>query len=183
MNLWLRLLGLLLFRDRRRVDLLATTRVRLRVWPNDLDLNRHVNNGRYVTFADLGRIDWFLRTGVLQLALRQRALPIVGDAMAKFRRDLRLFQAFEIHSRLLGWDERWGFLEHRFVRSGRVIGVVAIRGLFRGPRGTLTPGEFLGLLGGPSQSPALPEWLLEWHHASDVLSATLRAEEAGTTGS
>src|SRR5215472_3687206 len=118
MNLWLRLIGLLLFRDRRRVDVLATTRVSFRAWPTDLDLNGHVNNGRYLMFADLARIDWFLRTGVMQTALRQRARPVVGDAMAKFRRDLRLFQSFEIHSRLLGWDERWGFLEHRFVRGG-----------------------------------------------------------------
>jgi hypothetical protein len=46
MNLWFRLLWLLLFRDRRAVHLLATTTVRLRVWPSDLDLYRHVNNGR-----------------------------------------------------------------------------------------------------------------------------------------
>jgi hypothetical protein len=29
--------------------------------------------------------------------------------------------------RLIGWDGKWGFLEHRFVRKDRVIGVVAIR--------------------------------------------------------
>jgi acyl-CoA thioesterase FadM len=179
MNLWLRLLWLALFRNRRRVDLLAATRVHLRVWPNDLDLYRHVNNGRYLTLADLGRIDWFLRTGVMHLALQRNARPIIGDAMAKFRRDLRLFQSFDIHSRLLGWDPRWMFLEHRFVRDGRVVGVVAIRGLFQGPRGALSPGEFLGAPGAPALSPALPEWLLTWHRANELLSATLRSEEAG----
>jgi hypothetical protein len=99
--------------------------------------------------------------------------------MAKFRRDLRLFQSFEIHSRLLGWTERWAFLEHRFVRDGRVIGVVAIRGLFRGPNGALSPGEFLGTLGGPSASPRPPEWLLQWDQGNELLTATLRLEEAG----
>jgi acyl-CoA thioesterase FadM len=179
MNLWFRLLWLLLFRNRRRGDLLATTTVRLRVWPSDLDLFRHVNNGRYLTIADIGRIDWFLRTGVMQQALRLHAPPVIGDAMAKFRRDLRLFQSFDIHSRLLGWDERWMFLEHRFVRAGRVVGVVAIRGLFRGPRGAVSPGEFLGTLGAPAQSPTLPEWLLKWHQANELLSTLLRSEEAG----
>jgi acyl-CoA thioesterase FadM len=179
MNLWFRLLWLLLFRNRRRADLLATTTVRVRVWPGDLDLYRHVNNGRYLTIADIGRIDWFLRTGVMQQALRLHASPVIGDAMAKFRRDLRLFQSFDIHSRLLGWDERWIFLEHRFVRAGRVIGVVAIRGLFRSERGALSPAEFLHSLGGPSASPALPEWVLLWHQANECLSATLRSEEVG----
>jgi acyl-CoA thioesterase FadM len=179
MNLWCRLLWLLLFRDRRAAAVMAVTSVRLRVWPNDLDLYRHVNNGRYLTLADLGRIDWFLRTGVTQLALHRGARPIIGDAMAKFRRDLRLFQSFDVHSRLLGWDRRWLFLEHRFVRNGRVIGVVAIRGVFKGASGTLDPAEILAALGAPAASPALPEWLLSWRHGSDMLSAALRAEEGG----
>jgi len=178
MNLWLRLLHLLLFRDRRRVELFATTRVKVRVWPNDLDLNRHVNNGRYLSLADLGRIDWFLRTGLLQLALKRRALPVIGDALAKFRRDLRVFQACEIHSRLLGWDQRWGFIEHRFVRAGRVLGVVAIRGMFRGPEGSLTPAELMTALGAQHESPPLPEWVRSWNQGTEELSAVLRAEES-----
>jgi hypothetical protein len=33
---------------------------------NDLDLNRHLNNGSAFTLADLGRIDWFWHTGCLK---------------------------------------------------------------------------------------------------------------------
>jgi hypothetical protein len=73
--------------------------------------------------------------------LRRGARPIIGDAMAKFRRDLRLFQSLDVHSRLLGWDRRWIFLEHRFVRNRRVIRVVAIRGVLKGASGKLDPGE------------------------------------------
>ena len=29
----------------------------MRVWPNDLDTNAHMNNGRYLTLMDLGRFD------------------------------------------------------------------------------------------------------------------------------
>lgn len=160
-----------------RVGLLDTTRIRLRVWPNDLDLNLHVNNGRYLTLADLGRFDWFLRSGTLQLARRQGAIPVVGDGIAKFRRELKVGQAFEIHSRLLGWDERWGFLEHRFVREGRVVGVVAIRGVFRGPEGPLDPGTLLSGLGVQMTSPALPDWIRHWHLGCEALSQVLRDEE------
>jgi acyl-CoA thioesterase FadM len=177
MNLWFRLIYLLLFGSRRRLSLLDTARLRMRVWPVDLDLNLHVNNGRYLTMADLGRLDWFRRAGVLGVALQERARPLVGDAIAKFRRDLRLFQTFELQTRLLGWDERWGFIEHRFVRAGRVVGVVVIRGMFRNADGPLKPGQLLASLGAPEQSPPLPDWMLSWHHASDALSASLRAEE------
>jgi acyl-CoA thioesterase FadM len=175
---WLRLLrvgvGLV---SEAKVDLLATTRVNFRVWPNDLDFNLHVNNGRYLALADIGRIDWFVRTGVLQIARKRGAMPVVGDAIAKFRRDLKLFQGFEIHTRLLGWDSKWGFLEHRFVRNNRVIGVVAIRGVFKGPDGSLDPRVLLAGVAHSAPSPELPEWTTCFHRGGDSLSEVLRDEE------
>jgi acyl-CoA thioesterase FadM len=140
-----------------KVDLLATTRVSLRAWPNDLDYNLHVNNGRYLALADIGRMHWFVSTGVLRVARQQKAIPVIGDAIAKFRHDLKVFQTFEIHTRLLGWDRKWGFIEHRFVRMDRVIGVVAVRGVFKGPGGSVDPEVFLAGLAHAAPSPELPE--------------------------
>ena len=175
---WLRLarigLGLI---SKSKVDLLATTRVHFRVWPNDLDFNVHVNNGRYLALADIGRIHWFVRTGVLGVARQRRAWPMIGDAIAKFRQDLKLFQRFEIHTRLLGWDRRWGFIEHRFVREGRVIGLVAIRGVFKGPGGPLDPGVLLAGVAHTAPSPELPEWASRFHQGGELLSELLREEE------
>jgi acyl-CoA thioesterase FadM len=178
MNLWVRLLKII-FRlfDSRRAELLDTTRIRLRVWPNDLDLNGHVNNGRYLSIADLGRIDWFVRSGVLRVARAHGAFPVVGDAIAKFRRDLKVFEAFEIHSRMLGWDEKWGFMEHRFIKNGRVLGVVAIRGVFKGRAGPIRPADLLAGLGVNTTSPPLPSWVATWHTSCEEMSESLREEE------
>jgi acyl-CoA thioesterase FadM len=167
----------------KRAPLLAPTRIRLRVWPNDLDLNFHVNNGRYLSLADLGRIDYFIRSGLFELARRERAFPIVGDAIAKFRRDLKLFETFEIESRMLGWDHKWGFMEHRFIKNGRVIGVVAIRGVFRSSTGPLDPGVFLAGLNLDHPSPPLPAWINEWHQGCESLSKQLRIEEQSAADS
>lgn len=178
MNLWFRLLLMLLRRPwRKPVSAFDTTVVRMRVWPLDLDLNRHVTNGRYFTLADIGRMDYVLRSGAFRVALRQRALPIVGDVWGKFRRELRLFERFEIHTRMLGWDDKWSFMEHRFVKDGRVAGVVIMRGLFRGQHGNVPPADFAVELGLPEQSPALADWLSEWSVSCDGLSAQLRGEE------
>jgi len=150
----------------------------MRVWPNDLDLNLHVNNGRYLALADIARMHWFARSRAFQVARRERAVPIVGDAIAKFRRDLKLFQTFEIRTRILGWDDRWGFIEHRFVRDARTLGVVAVRGVFKGPNGTIEPQRFLQAIGAEVHSPPLPQWILEWNSGCESLSRTLRSEEA-----
>jgi acyl-CoA thioesterase FadM len=156
---------------------MATTVIRLRVWPLDLDLNRHVTNGRYFTLADLGRMDYVLRSGAFRVALRNKAVPIVGDTWGKFRRELKLFEAFEIHTRMLGWDDKWSFMEHRFVSKGRVIGVVVMRGVFRTGKGTVAPGEFARELGLDEQSPPMPTWLTDWSQSCNDMSAQLREEE------
>lgn len=181
MNLWLRLIWMLLTAWRRRqVSILETSSLRMRVMPNDLDFNGHVNNGRFLTLADVGRMDFVLRSGAARAAFRMRALPIVGDSLAKFRRDLKLFERFDIETRLIGWDEKWTFMEHRFLRHGRVLGVVVIRGLFKGPQGPISPGDFLAAMDLSAAPPALPGWVRDWNRSCDALSQTLRTEERAT---
>lgn len=178
MNLWFRLFLMLLRRPwRRPIVGLGTTVIRMRVWPLDLDFNRHVTNGRYFTLADVGRMDYVLRSGAFRIALRERAIPVVGDVLGKFRRELKLFQSFEIHTRTLGWDEKWSFVEHRFLREGRVFGVVIMRGLFRCANGTVPPAALALARGVPTASPELPAWLVEWSASCDRLSGQLRGEE------
>jgi len=190
---WLRMIriGISLI-GKPRVDLLATTRVRIRIWPNDLDANLHVNNGRYLTLADLGRIHWFVRTGVYQTAKRHGFMPVVGDAMAKYRRELKAFQTVDIESRLVGWSGRWGFLEHRFIRHGRVVAMVAVRGALKGSHGTVDSWVLLAQssnagagqpgAGQPGAavptSPPLPAWALAFQQGAEAVSVMLRTEEA-----
>jgi len=175
---WFRLIGVgLSVIGKSKVDLLATTRVALRVWPNDLDFNMHVNNGRYLALADIGRVHWFLCTGILAVARQHKAFPVIGDAIAKFRHDLKAFQRFEIQTRLIGWDRKWGFIEHRFTRMGRVIGVVAIRGVFKGPGGAVDPEVLLAGVAQTAPPPRLPEWATRFHQANELLSELLRDEE------
>jgi len=175
---WLRLMRVgFSFIAAPRVDLLSNTRVSLRVWPNDLDINFHVNNGRYLALADIGRIHWFVLTGVLDAARRQKAHPVVGDALAKFRRDLKAFESFEILTRLIGWNQKWAFMEHRFVRNERVIGLVVVRGIFKGPAGTIDPGVLLSELAHTAPSPELPEWANAFQRSSELVSGMLREEE------
>src|SRR5581483_10043363 len=97
-----------------------TTTLRGRVWPQDLDLNFHMNNGRYFSVADVGRIDWWLRTGLWARISERRWHPVAGDSTARFSRSLQPLQRYELNTRLLGWDCKWLFSEHRFISGGAV---------------------------------------------------------------
>jgi acyl-CoA thioesterase FadM len=181
MNLWIRLFVILISaRWRDPTGLFDTTRLRMMVLPNDLDFNGHVTNGRYLTLADLGRIDYVSRTGVLGLAMKRRAKPVIGDVFAKFRRGLKPFERYELHTRLLGWNEKWIFTEHQFVRRGQLVGLVVTRGLFHTAAGAMPPQEFLDALTIVTSSPPLPDWVASWNETCDSLSVDLRlAENAG----
>ncbi|MDZ7513506.1 thioesterase family protein [Stenotrophomonas muris] len=115
MNLWFRLLHLLLyslFRPKLEAPF-GVSRPQFRVLPNDLDSNLHMTNGRYWNIFDLGRLDLILRMGLGRVALREKWAPIVGAGTIQFRRELKPFQRFTLETRLVGWVGSRGIMEQR----------------------------------------------------------------------
>lgn len=167
----------------QRADLEATTRVHTRTLPSDLDLNRHVNNGRYLQLADLGRFDWFYRTGVMQAAARVGAFPVIGDLSARYLKQMGAFEKLDIETRLLGIDGRWLYLETRLLTArGELAALVTVRGLFWSPRGKPAPADVLAsAANGAFEAPELPAWVRLWAKALDALSDSARkpAADAG----
>ena len=163
------------YRRRGRLPVLGTSRLPMIVWPNDLDLNLHMNNGRYFSAADIGRIDWWLRTSLWAQADRKGWRPMAGDSNARFSKALQVFERYELQSRLLGWNEKWMFAEHRFAQGASVVATVIVRYLWHGGGQKQTPADTLALVGHTDPSPPLPEWVLEWSRAQDKLTAELKA--------
>lgn len=182
MSLLGRLIWVLLRRSRvPRCNPLDTLRVQSRALPQDLDLNFHVNNGRYLTFADLGRMDWFIRTGSYQVARAQKCMPVIGDVTARFIRQLKAFDRFYVETRLLGWDHKWAYLEHKILdKQNRVAAIVVVRGMFWNRQtGGMEPQALLDATGnGHIEQPELPEWVQSWAESLAQLSAQSRKERA-----
>jgi acyl-CoA thioesterase FadM len=132
MNLWLRLLWLLLatpFRPAVDPREQASSLV-FRVLPTDLDLNGHMNNGRYLSLMDLGRLDVVLRSGLWRVIWRNRWAPTLGGVAVRFHRELRPFDRFRIETRIAAWTESIAVMEQTFVLDGRgSAGLVAARAL------------------------------------------------------
>lgn len=164
----------LTYRSRGRIGPLDQGEIVARVMPWDLDLNFHMNNGRYFSLADIGRFDWWMRSGMWNKALTRGWRPVAGDANARFSGSLLLFQQYTLRTRLLGWNDKWFFTEHRYLRGERVMCTVLIRYLFIGKDGPQPTGKILALLDWPQTSPPLPEWVTSWERAQNSLSADLR---------
>lgn len=154
MNLLMRLLWLLLtVRFRSKLGPLDTSVRKFIVWPNDLDLNLHMNNGRFLTIMDLGRFDLTFRTGLGGLLLKGHWRPVVGAAKIRYRRSLAPFHRYELHTRLLAWDEKWLYLEQRFMVRGELCAEAIVKAILKGATGTVPPKDIAVRLGLPPESP------------------------------
>jgi acyl-CoA thioesterase FadM len=164
--------------SRSRLHPLEDSVVGFRVWPNDLDVHLHMNNGRYLTLMDLGRLDLVVRLGVLGTLRRRKWNPVVGSLPIRYRRSLLPFQSYGIRTRLLCWDDRWFFLEQRFERRGEVVAVALVKGLFLGPEGRVPTQAVVDASGHGAGSPPVPDAVAAWQEAERVLRdhETLPAE-------
>ncbi len=146
MNLWLRLIWYVLTAWRRPKLAVpeGVSRLALRVWPTDLDTSAHLNNGRYLTLMDLGRLDLMVAGGLWRAVLRHKWTPIASAVKIRFRRELRLFQRFEIATRIVAWDDTNVVLEQLFVITGGAKdGQVAAQALFKGGLYDRRAGQFV----------------------------------------
>jgi acyl-CoA thioesterase FadM len=131
MNLWFRMIRVLILALLRpRLGLLDVSRIAFRVWPFDLDVNVHMNNARYVALMDLGRLDIIVRSGLGGVVLRRRLQPVIASAMVRYRRSLLPFERFTLVTRVIGWDDKWLYIEHRLERAGELVCLAVVKGLF-----------------------------------------------------
>lgn len=176
MNLYLRLLKvLLLLPFVRRRSLLDASRLAFRVWPNDCDLNLHLNNGRYLTFMDLGRFHMIAQIGFLGALFRRRWAPVLSAAEMNFIRPLGPFQKFELVTRLLSWDDKYFYIEQRFEVGGRLHAIGMVKGLFLHGRERVESRAVMTLLGLDTPAPDMPEALRHW-----IALSELKKQQPGT---
>ncbi len=130
MNLYQRLLWALLRCCRlpalRTTDTLQRT---FRVLPNDLDINGHMNNGRYLTVIDLMLIEFFVRTGFARVMLREGWRPMSGGAIISYRKGLQPLQRYTVRFGLAGSDAAWNYMRFHFLRAD---GTVCATGYMKG---------------------------------------------------
>jgi acyl-CoA thioesterase FadM len=145
------------------IGLLETGVVRTHVWPNDLDLNMHVNSGRYVSLMDIGRIALLAQARLLDAVMAMKWRPIVGGALIHYRQSLHLFDEVDIRTRVVCWDDKWFYFEHVLECDGEVCARGYVRALMRDEDENVPTSEFLAIAGDPDlESPPMPEAIARW---------------------
>lgn len=160
MNLYLRLIySIVISLWQGRAKLHEEQELKFRTWPHDLDLNFHMNNGRYLTLMDLGRVQLMIRLGLFGSIVKNRWMPVIGAVHMSFRKSLAPFQSFKLHTRIIAWDEKWIYIEQRFLSHGQVMAVGIVKGLIRHKKGNIPISELMKIISAENEkSPAIPHY-------------------------
>ncbi len=112
----------------------------------------------------------------MKFMFRHKSAPVLAAATVRFRLSLEPFQKYRLESRVICWDEKWVYMEQRFVMcSGDKDGAVAAIGLVKGgflnkrKKEMVPTAEILDELNFEKDSPAFPPHIKSWAEAEDKL--------------
>jgi acyl-CoA thioesterase FadM len=133
-----------------------------RIWPWDLDPWRELNNGRTLTLFDLGRIPMSVRIGIDRAAKANGWGITVAGNSTRYRRRVTAFTKLTQVSRVIGWDNRFAYIEQSFWRGEECTAHMLLRSAFTSKAGLVPPSEVIRALGQDPVSPDLPGWIGAW---------------------
>jgi len=114
----------------------------LRVLPNDVDITK-VTNDRFIALMDLGRMDITFRTGLLKSMFKNKWVPLATFDTIRFRYPLKMFQQYQLKTRVVWWNNTTMYFKQVFERKGRVIASGYVCATFLGSNGTIPPDEIM----------------------------------------
>jgi acyl-CoA thioesterase FadM len=144
MNLIFRMLWVILmskFRERLKVGNFVSV-LNLHVLPNDIDINFHMNNGRYLTICDLNRIDVFARSGLLKAMFKRNWIPVIAEHTMTYKKPLNIFERYEVKLEVLRWDEKFFYMLHTFKVGDRIVAEGTSKGcVYARGKGVVSPAD------------------------------------------
>ena len=80
----------------------------------------------------------------------------------RYKLSLLPFQKYRLHTKVIGWHDKWFYIEHRFEIKNRTIAYGLIKAVFRGPDGNVSPEDVLKLLHVNIDPPKMPDKVIKW---------------------
>ncbi|NDW54751.1 acyl-CoA thioesterase [Aliiroseovarius sp. PrR006] len=133
-----------------------------RCWPWDIDLWRELNNGRTLTMYDLGRIPLAGRTGLSRALIKNRWGLTMAGASVRYRKRIRTFARFEMRSRLVGWDDKFFYVEQTMWLEDDCANQIVYRSAVTDRNGIVSTDKVRTTIGHSGPPPILPEWVQAW---------------------
>ncbi len=183
MNLYFRFL-LLVLRNLifpKKLDIFEESAIELKVLPNDLDLNMHMNNGRYLTIMDLGRTDFTMKLDLHKLMIKQKWGAVATAINVVYLRPLNLFDNYTLRTKLIAWDDKWFYMEQKFVKDDFIVASAIVRATFIKSGKRLEPLKVLKAASpGMMTPPEFPQYLKDLVQGEEEFLNYLKAQNRST---
>lgn len=132
----------------------------------DIDFNLHINNARYMVFMERARWDHPIQTNTWDVMLKEKLNFIIAGIEMGYIREIRFGKKFDVETRYLGWDDKYVYMEQRFVVGGKIHAYGMVKAVFL-QRGKLTqPAAVAATLGINPASDPLPQHMQLWKQLS-----------------
>ncbi|MEO0335528.1 MAG: acyl-CoA thioesterase [Pseudomonadota bacterium] len=151
MNLYLKFFVLIVKRlfPFKKIGITDLCKTKFMVGLLDLDLNFHMNNGRFFSVMDLGRFDLMFKTGYFFKLIGNGYYPVVLSESIVFKKSLNLYNFYEVHTEIDSWDDTFFYMAQKFYYKGQIVASANVRACFkkRGKRGIVKPLELFEFIG------------------------------------
>lgn len=174
MNLIIRMLWLFIWRIRHcgKIGFLDTSSISYRALPTDCDVNLHLTNSRYPSFMDLARTYLLAEMGLLKPFLRKGWMPIVNAYEFTYIRDIKPLQRFSVETKVVGWDDKYFYIEQRFVSDRGLHCIAHVRGVFVCRSKQVPIPELVAAAGYQGETPTLPPEVAQWKRMLQMKKAS-----------
>ncbi|CEG81266.1 hypothetical protein RMATCC62417_15489 [Rhizopus microsporus] len=155
-------------------DLFTVVSQSHRCYLDDIDYNQHMNNSTYNKLLDFSRIH-ILYTVMPKVMMEPNHHIFAHNAgvLTLFKKEIPPFSKFNIESRIYTWNDKWVFLQHRFVFDDGSVACYALSKIvFKKLSGkTVLPKQVFELCGHDLESSEIEERRAHnWEIAQNMLN-------------
>lgn len=133
-----------------------------RVLPSDCDLNFHITSSRYPAFIEAASIHQMGQMGIFGKMLKRGCFPINANYDVTYIRPIKPFEKFRIVSRIVTWDNKYLYMEHRFEVDGELRAFGMARAVIVCKKVVTSMGKIMALTEEQLIAPDVPEAVLKW---------------------
>lgn len=169
---------------KRKAELMDTTYTKFRVWLNDIDLNFHMNNGRYLTILDIARTDYLFKTGLHKVMLKEKLSGVTGGVNISFLKELKPLSVYSVETKVIDWDGMWFYIQQQFIQDDLIKANAIVKVTFLRKGKKVAPIEVMDMVPHhkKNEKPNSPQYLKELNDGEKHMITAIRDHNRNILG-